>query len=43
MIIKYIWSSSKRVRIYCHTRTWEGWFLFGFIPLYIKTTGLKIT
>lgn len=42
MIIKYIWLSSKRVGISFHTRTWEGWFLFGFIPLYIKTTNLKI-
>lgn len=47
MIIKRGWvttktrDGAKRFKIdgeiyrYC-TRKWEGWFLFGFIPLYIK-------
>ena len=42
MIVKYIWLTSKKAGIYNYTRTWEGWFLLGFIPLYIKTAGLKI-
>jgi hypothetical protein len=44
MIIKYVWYTSrynKRERE-THTRCWRGWFLFGFIPLYIETTKLTI-
>ena len=44
MIIKYIWQTSrysKRRRSY-YERTWKGWFLFGFIPLYIVNTHLTI-
>ena len=42
MIVKYIWLTSKTPGIYIYTRTWEGWLLLGFIPLYIKSAGLKI-
>lgn len=44
MIIKYVWCTSrydKRCR-QRHERTWKGWFLFGFIPLYIENTQLII-
>lgn len=39
MIIKYIWCTSHYDKHYhkWHERTWKGWFLFGFIPLYITT------
>lgn len=43
MIVKYIWYTnhySKRWRE-CKIRTWRGWFLFGFIPLYIENTQLN--
>ena len=34
MIVKRIWTSvsSDRTKV----RGWQGWFLFGFIPLYIQ-------
>lgn len=39
MIIKYIWCTSHYDKHYrkLHERTWKGWFLFGFIPLYVTT------
>ena len=45
MIVKYIWHTdryrrSNRERI---SRVWEGWFLLGFIPLYVRNTNLKIS
>lgn len=42
MIVKYLWTTENKKRfpsgmIYEHkTKLWEGWFLFGFIPLYIR-------
>lgn len=45
MIVKYVWSTKKEMPSYfrykgvyvnSRTRDWVGWFLFGFIPLYIK-------
>lgn len=44
MIVKYVWNTDRydRHRREHRERVWEGWFLFGFIPLYIKTTQLII-
>jgi len=43
MIIKYIWQTKKKAGIYYHTRNWQGWFLFGFIPIYISCMHLTIS
>jgi hypothetical protein len=32
MIVKRVWSKRKHAYYY----TYEGWFLLGFIPLYIR-------
>ena len=42
MIIKYIWSTRTKKGIYHYTRDWNGWFLFGFIPIYISCFRLTI-
>ena len=36
MIVKRKWH--KRSRLGCLTKYFEGWFLLGIIPLYIKST-----
>ena len=44
MIVKYVWCTDhydKNWRVH-KERTWRGWFLFGFIPLYVETTQLLI-
>lgn len=43
MIVKRIWIKKRR-DIFGHIdkiTSWEGWFLFGFIPLYIRQTGTR--
>ena len=40
MIVKYIWQTRKSQGIYRYTRNWHGWFLFGFIPIYISCFSL---
>ena len=35
MIVKYRWRRDKKLNKYS---LWEGWFLFGVIPLYIRQT-----
>lgn len=43
MIIKYIWHTKRYNKLReCRERNWRGWFLFGFIPLYIENTQLII-
>ncbi len=44
MIVKYIWYTNHYDKHYreTRTRTWRGWFLFGFIPLFVETTHLTI-
>ena len=42
MIVKYIWRTRKKEGIYRHTRDWNGWFLFGLIPIYISCFRLTI-
>lgn len=37
MIIKRVWRRSK-YRYYRLYKYYTGWFLFGFIPLYIEST-----
>ena len=32
MIVKRMWSRKKDFTVY----VWEGWFLFGILPLYIR-------
>lgn len=34
MLVKKTWSKGEYGII---SETYEGWFLFGFIPLYVKT------
>jgi hypothetical protein len=34
MIVKWQWTSNKNDTK--NWRDWEGWFLFGIIPLYIR-------
>lgn len=44
MIVKYIWHTNRyhvRSREH-HVRIWHGWFLLGFIPLYVKTAHLTV-
>ena len=36
MIVKKSWWSYKNYR---RNKRWTGWFLLGFIPLYIKMDG----
>jgi hypothetical protein len=37
MMIKHkIFETSKRKNALLHVDLWEGWYLFGFIPLYIR-------
>lgn len=37
MIVFKMWFSEEKVSSYRKAElTWHGWFLFGFIPLYIK-------
>jgi hypothetical protein len=36
MIVFRWWSTTKKKVLYTYTYHWEGWFLFGFIPLFIK-------
>lgn len=45
MVIKYIWVTDKYTRgSRDHVvRQWSGWFLFGFIPIYVKCTHLTIS
>ena len=45
MIVKYIWHTEhyNRNRRENKARTWRGWFLFGFIPLYVETLSLTIS
>lgn len=38
MIVYKFWSTTKYESIYCVTRNWEGWFLLGFIPLFVRLT-----
>jgi len=41
MIVKRTWIKTKYIDAYpAHYRKllWEGWFLFGFIPLYMRRT-----
>ena len=34
MIVKRCWYSYRN---YCRDKHWEGWFLLGIIPLYIRS------
>lgn len=40
MIVKRSWH--KRSRSGCFIKYFEGWFLFGIIPMYIKSTDWKL-
>ena len=45
MVVKYLWVTDKynkrsRER---KVRQWCGWFLLGFIPIYVKCTHLTIS
>lgn len=42
MIVKYIWRTRKQEGIRRYVRDWNGWFLFGFIPIYISCFRLTI-
>lgn len=44
MIVKYIWHTNHYDRHWREhrERVWRGWFLFGFIPLYIENTYLTV-
>lgn len=42
MIVKYIWRTRKQEGICRYTRDWNGWFLLGFIPIYISCFRLTI-
>ena len=42
MIVKYIKKKKKKEGIYHYIRDWNGWFLFGFIPIYISCFRLTI-
>lgn len=42
MIIKYMWVTRRgNTRREYDVRTWQGWFLLGVIPIYIRCVGLK--
>lgn len=36
MIVFKWWKTSKKRGFYMHTYSWEGYFLFGIIPLYVR-------
>lgn len=38
MIVYRWWSTTKKKSIYTYTYRWEGWFLFGLIPLFVRMT-----
>lgn len=44
MIVKYLWYTDRysKSRGKRYIRSWEGLFLLGFIPLYIKNTNLSV-
>lgn len=37
MVIKYQWVTARKVKYHLLNTEWEGWFLFGIIPLYIRS------
>lgn len=41
MLVHKLWTTSKRGFIYTDKTTREGWFLFGVIPLYIRTLRIE--
>lgn len=50
MIIEFIWNTRKTGRwvlpsgtAYARHKQWRGWFVLGFIPLYIKNTATEYT
>lgn len=36
MIVYKQWETRGKKSFYTYVRTWEGWFLLGLVPLYVK-------
>lgn len=43
MIVYKKWIREKKRSIFTYETQWEGWFLFGIIPLYVRQVTLTAT